>query len=254
MRFELDDIIIDDIIFHMENQDGDFLFDSQEGCVIDLSFNEFDDEIDIKDERYIDLPHWGSNDGYYLMEKYILSLKNPVVRQELSNALNRKKGVFRAFRDVIAQYPETEKLWFKYKDQEMKNEVIAWYNALREEWGLEPIGIEPEDNTSLVLEDFVFKETNDYSFTVETADSESAGTINAVLIDAVLHINNLNVKPEYRGLGIGKTLLAKMLEKADENNLDVTIDLPEETNFFSRSLLLENFKPCMQKFIRKDIK
>ena len=124
MRFELDNILIDDIIFHMENQDGDFVLDSQAGCVVDLFSNEYEDDPDTESERYIALPYWSSNDGYRLMEKFAGGLKNPVVRQELSNALNRNKGVFRAFRDVLEQYPETEKLWFNYKEREMKNEVI----------------------------------------------------------------------------------------------------------------------------------
>jgi hypothetical protein len=52
-------------------------------------------------------------------------------------------------------------------------------------------------------------------------------------------------------MGIGKTLLSKLLEKADTLNLDVTIDLPTDFEYFSRSLYLENFKPTMQRFIRK---
>jgi GNAT superfamily N-acetyltransferase len=236
----------------MENQDGDFLLDIQEAYVVDMFNNDYEEEPDFSDNsRFISLPEWNSSDGYRLMEKFAATIRNPVVRQELSDALNRNKGVFRAFRDVLEQYPEIEKSWFNYKEQKMKNEVICWYNALREEWGLEPIGIEPEDNSSLVLEDFVVKENGDYCLIAEIADGELAGTITASLNGEILHINNLEVKQEYQGMGIGKTLLAKLLEKADKQNLDVTIDLPEETGFFSRSLLLENFKPGMQRFIRK---
>jgi GNAT superfamily N-acetyltransferase len=39
----------------------------------------------------------------------------------------------------------------------MKREVIAWYNSLRETWGLELIGEEPEDIAGLALEDFRFR-------------------------------------------------------------------------------------------------
>lgn len=38
----------------------------------------------------------------------------------------------------------------------MKREVIRWYNALREEWGLELIGEEPEETDDLVQDDFRF--------------------------------------------------------------------------------------------------
>jgi len=256
MKFELDNILIDEIVFFMENQDGDFLFDLQELHVVDIHNNDYIDEPDYSDEqRFITLPSWDSNDGFRLMEKFTSGLKNPVVRQELSAALDRNKGVFRAFRDILRQYPETEKQWFNYKEQEMKNEVVNWYNALREEWGLQPIGFEPEDNSSLVLEDFVIRKgVNEYSLVSETASGDSAGCISADFDPenkTILHINYLEVNPNYRGMGLGKTLLAKLLEKADKNNLDVTIDLPAETDFFSRSLLLENFKPYTQRFIRK---
>jgi len=263
MRFELDNILIDEILFHMENQDGDFLFDTQERIIIDL-YNDLDDEeeddntkedVDYNSDRYISLPEWSSGDGYRLMERFAASLKNPVLREELSGALNRSRGVFRAFRDVLNQYPETEKQWFRYKEQEMKYGVIAWYNALREEWGLEPVGCEPEDNTSLVLEDFVIKEeikeNGVFCFIAQTSSGEFAGTANAVIDGGTLQINKLEVEAEYRGMGIAKTLLARMAEKADCEKLDVMIDLPSESNYFSRSLHLENFKPCMQRFIRK---
>ena len=249
MQFELDNTLIDDILFHMENQDGNFVLDCQKGIVVDTYNNE--DEPDWDDERFISLPKWDSAAGYRLMEKFAAGLKNPVARQELSNALNKNKGVFRAYRDILEQYPEIEKLWFNFKEQKMKNEVILWYNALREEWGLKPVGIEPEDDSSLVLEDFDIREEGKYNLKAHAANGDIAGTINADLNDGVLHINTLEVRAEYRGMGIGKTLLAKLLEKADVEKLDITIDIPADMDFFCRSLLLENFKCLTQRFIRK---
>ena len=245
MSFELDNILTDAILFYMENQGGDFVLDTYDVNVVkqEPDFND--------DERFIALPEWGSHDGYRLMEKFSAKLKNPLVRQELSAALNRNKGVFRFFRDVLNQYPEIEKQWFRYKEQQMKNVVIAWYNALREEWGLEPVGTEPEDNLSLVLEDFIFREEGEHCLIAEASNKEPAGNISAVMNGGTLHITTLEVRPEYRGMGVAKTLLSKLLEKADEQNLEVSIDLPAETDFFSRSLFLENFKPDMQRFIRK---
>ena len=69
--------------------------------------------------------------------------------------------------------------------------------------------------------------------------------------ESILHIDIFEVKSEYRGMGIGKTLLAKMLKKADAQGLDVQIDLPAESEFFARALLLEEFKPVMQRYVRK---
>jgi len=248
MRFELDNTLISDILFHMENQDGEFALDMQEGKVVS--------NIDLNDERYIELPEWEPKDGFRLMEKFVSGLKNPIARQELTDALNKNKGVFRAFRDVLIQYPEIEKMFHIHKKQKMKTEVINWYNALREEWGLEPIGAEPEDTSLLVLEDFVIKEEVlidpfGFIFYAETANGEYAGELNAFLDDGILYVNLFEVEEEYRAMGLGKTLLAKLLEKADAQKLDVSIDVPAETSFFARSLLLENFKPVKQTFVRK---
>jgi len=244
MGFELDNILINQILFHMENQEGVFVLDTRKNQIVNSA------DIDNNDKNYIALPGWSPKDGYRLMEKFTASLNNPVARQELTTALNQNKGVFRAFRDVLEHYPEIEKIWFKYKEQKLRSQIIAWYNSLREEWGLEPVGVEPEDTSSLVLEDFIFKE-NDFKITAENAEGEETGRISARLEDKTLYIENLEVAPEYRGLGLGKTLLAKLIEKADKQKLDVTIDIPNSADFFARSLLLENFKPAMQRFVRK---
>jgi len=288
MRFDLDNALTDEILFYMENQDGDFLLDTKEAIVVDIHNNDYEDKPDFNDdERFISLPEWSSNDGYRLMENFAVKLKNPIVRQELSAALNRNKGVFRSFRNVLEQYPETEKMWFNFKEQKMKDEILAWYNSMREEWGLEPLGVEPEDNSSLVLEDFIFREgkdsdienaaalhkicieekkddpsfavyekmnpfvfPGDVCFTAESASGEFSGFICAVKnTPSHLQIRLLEIKPEFRGLGLGKALLAKLLEKTQTCGFCITIDLPAGIEYFARSLHLENFKPSVQRFV-----
>jgi len=288
MRFELDNTLTDEILFYMENKDGNFLLDTKEAVVVDIHNNDYDEEPDFNDDkRFISLPAWTSNDGYRLMERFAAKLKNPIVRQELSDALNRNRGVFRSFRDVLEQYPETEKMWFSFKQQKMKDEVIAWYNSMREEWGLEPVGVEPEDNTSLVLEDFILREgkvsdfenadslhksctkeredktlcglyermnpfvfPGDICITAENPSGDFCGFISAVKDSGThLRICQLEVQSEYRGIGLGKTLLSKFIEKAENLKLTITIDLPKDSDFFSRTLYLENFKPFTQRFV-----
>ncbi|MCL2230356.1 MAG: UPF0158 family protein [Treponema sp.] len=266
MRFELDSVLMDQILFYMENQDGDFILDTREGTVIDIMNDNHDNKSTNKcdyndNDRFINIPKWRSNDGFRLMEKFASCVKNPVIRHELGEALNKNKGVFRAFRDVLEQYPESEKMWFNYKEKAMKDTVLLWYNALREQWGLLPIGPEPEDTTSLVLEDFVIREQescvtehegkNSIVFTAENEEGEIAGSIRGSVKDSRIHINEMEVKDEYQCLGLGKTLLSKFLQKADKLKFDVVIDLPVETEYFSRSLFLENFKLTVQRFTRK---
>jgi GNAT superfamily N-acetyltransferase len=305
MQFELTEALIDEILFFMEDQNGDFLLDTQEGIVLSTDDEIFEDDEADDDDRYISLPDWGPSDGFRLMEHFTAGLRNALVREELSAALDRGRGVFRAFKDILAQYPEAEKLWFSYKDREMKREVISWYNSLRESWGLELIGEEPEDIVGLVLEDFRFRQgtaqdndkaqelhhvcleeyndtynntyknmynhtydnesismskwlfPGDLCFVAETAGEEFAGYISAVRSNSaaqgseVLRICTLEVQAEYRGLGLGKALIAHLLEQADREKIScIIIDLPAGQEHFSRALLRENFKLGVQRYYR----
>jgi ribosomal protein S18 acetylase RimI-like enzyme len=304
MQFELTEALIDDILFAMEDQAGDFRLDTVEAAVTggldDLDFLDEDPDADHEADgedcsRYISLPEWDSSDGFRLMEHFAARLRNPIVRDELTSALSLGRGVFRAFKDTLARYPETEKLWFSFKDMEMKNEIIRWYNGLREEWGLEKIGMEPEETDDLVLEDFrirpllkedifqveelhnrcleeykntmvgtgvgisfdyVLKETQalrkqfiEDGLVAESRNGEVAGYISGEKTENVFVIQNLEVKPEFRGLGIGETLLTKLLESLDPKEIDqVLLDLPSGTEGFSRVLHRESFKPYMVRY------
>ena len=289
MQFELDSVLTDQILFYMEDQDGIFVLDTHERNVLSMDDDEYDKNAD--EDRYISLPDWGPSEGYRLMERFTAGLRNAMVREELSSALNSGRGVFRAFKNTLTQHPETEKTWYAWKDREMKREVISWYNALREIWGLELIGEEPEDISGLALEDFRFRngttedtafaeelhktcladftdtvngKTNtfinsewlfpgDISFIAETAGGEFAGYICAVCEDSntILRISALEVKPEFRGLGIGKTLITRLFEFADKKNLtNIIIDIPAGKEHFSKALLRESFKPCIQRYCR----
>jgi GNAT superfamily N-acetyltransferase len=288
MQFELNQALIDEILFFMEDQDGEFLLDTREGIVISTDGEEFAEE---EGDRYIGLPDWGPSNGFRLMERFTAGLHNALAREELSSALNRGRGVFRAFKDTLTGYPEIEKLWFDYKDREMKSEVLSWYNALRESWGLELIGEEPEDIAGLALEDFSFREgtaqdsaaaeelhrtcmgersgvtaifdgmgewvfPGDICFAAEAAGGDFAGYVSAVRTGAahsglILRICAVEVQAEYRGLGLGKALIARVLEQADNEKIPrVIIDLPAGQEHFSRALLREDFKPSVQRYCR----
>jgi len=315
MQFELTEALMDDILFAMEDQMGEFLLDTVEGevvCGVDgWDFAEVDlDEDDANGEpRYISLPDWESSNGFRLMEHFAAGLRNPIVREELTSALNLGKGVFRAFKDTLARYPEAEKLWFSFKENEMKKEIVRWYNGLREEWGLEKIGLEPEETHDLILEDFQirpfleedifpatelhrqcldeFKNTligDGASFSLdallrdcssqdrplcvspqpagntpdlpfkdglvaETKTGELAGYISVKKTERALYVQRLEVKAEFRGLGIGEALLSRLLESLDPEEIDqVLLDLPVGMESFSRVLHRESFKPYMTRY------
>ena len=289
MQFELTDALIDEILFSMEDQNEKFYLDTVEGVVI----REIEDDND--DERFISLPEWDSASGFRLMEHFITQLRNPIIREELSSSLGRGRGVFRAFKDTLGRHPEAEKLWFSFKEKEMKLGIKRWYNGLREGWGLEKIGAEPEETVDLVLEDFRFRafrkedmtgagelhrlcieeykkiaaetgrdssvsfptsgvlEFRDLSqpelsfeqaMIAETGCGEFSGYISGYKRDSVFYIQRLEVKTEYRGLGLGEALLIKFLESLDPDEVNqVLLDLPSRADGFSRVLLRESFKP-----------
>ena len=59
MTFELTKSLIEDIIFSMEDQDGEFALDASQGCVISLDsmLQSEIDELDENDSLY-SLPLW----------------------------------------------------------------------------------------------------------------------------------------------------------------------------------------------------
>lgn len=293
MLFDLTEALINQILFSMEDQEGEHVLDLRHGIVVDPETGEaFDDDTDGKEEegeRFMAIPEWSSADGFRLMERFAAGLRNPIVREELTAALDRGRGVFRAFKDVLSNRPEVERLWFSFKEKEMRRVILEWYNALREEWGLERIGEEPEETSDLVLEDFRFREgkaedeavernlhelclseayagdgaerievllaaiapalRNPWDFpvvgevVVETARGDFAGFALVVRDGTVLKLGALDVRAEYRGLGVGEELLARLLESLDRSDAQsLTIDLPIASEPFSRVLIREGFR------------
>jgi len=147
-QFELTGELMEQIIFAMENQKETFLLDSELPSIVSTEARE---KITGK---YYELPLWEPSDGYRLMEQFVLSLRNPVYREHLSSILHCGSGVFRKYKDALNQRPDIERLWFAFKEKEMKNRVSEWYNALRFEWGLDALDLEYNGDYSPVLTDF----------------------------------------------------------------------------------------------------
>ncbi|MFA6505286.1 MAG: UPF0158 family protein [Treponemataceae bacterium] len=275
MQFELTDALADQIVFAMEDQNGEFLLDARKGTIVEAdSVDEADKSAETEEaDVFYPIPDWQPSDGFRLMEGFAASLRNPIVRAELTGALDRGRGVFRAFKDVLTGHPEVERLWFAYKEKSMRQEVIDWYNSLRETWGLERIGEEPEDTEDLVLEDFRFRAAEfsdeevarelhelctpgaEYSVLPLIAENRlalvaetSRGELAAVAVSfrcgdeekAIV----LDVRPEYRGLGVGEKLLDRLIESIIRFGArSISIDLPVSADSFSHVLYREGFAP-----------
>ncbi len=160
MEFELTREITEEIIFSMEDQSNRFLYDSREGRCLPAAEAVQEKAAEVDGERFYAIPQWDSVSGYRMMDRFVLRLRNPVAREELRSALSSGYGVFRTFKNILKSHPEIEKLWHSFKDREMRAIVLEWYNGLRDFWGLERIGAEPEETEDILSNDFTFREAS----------------------------------------------------------------------------------------------
>jgi ribosomal protein S18 acetylase RimI-like enzyme len=155
MQFTLSPEITDQIIFAMENQTEKTVFDTEAKETLKESL--LPKPVDTG--RYVDIPEWNSFSGFQLMEKFVAGLRNPVYREALRNALSRGRGVFRQFKDVLKENREMERLWYSFKEKEMKRLVKEWYLSLSELWGCENLDGDLEfleETEDIIAEDFIF--------------------------------------------------------------------------------------------------
>jgi GNAT superfamily N-acetyltransferase len=285
MFFELTQALIDEILFCMEDQNTKFLLDTQESKLIDTELNDIKDGLNKEEQRFIEIPEWHSPDGFLIMEQFASSRRNSFVRDALTQSLERGKGVFRSFKDALNRYPETGKRWFIFKEQAMKRRIIQWYNGLRESWNMEKIGFEePEETQELILEDFAFRDrTPDDAVAIaalhriclkerphsaaHNREYDPSKVNNKIIVaEAMEHgiagytaIEEqdggyrliVEIQPEYRGLGLGSELCARMVNFLKDSGKagSVYIDVPIESDGFSKYLLRSSFKPTLTRYV-----
>lgn len=143
--FELSEKTVEEIIFAMEDQEN--------ASVVDLESGEILPAQDHKDGAFAATPTWSSREGYRLMEEFLATVRQPTARRELSTALGRGRGVFKAFKAALADFEELERAFRDFKTRAMRRRVSAWYDDLRESRGLEKLGPEPEETADLLASD-----------------------------------------------------------------------------------------------------
>jgi GNAT superfamily N-acetyltransferase len=202
--------------------------------------------------RYLPIPTWGPAEGFHLMERFVLKLRNPIFAEMLREALSSGQGVFRRFKDMLRKNREIERLWFAFKDKEMKQVVQQWYEAERELAGLERLAEEEEPPLELVASDFSIilgeprhvepalkldqkvagelgagpynrsdlpplLERRSLFLAAELTGGEFAGFVWAVEDgSSCLRLAQLAVRKHFRGIGLGTQLLRRLLLEARE--------------------------------------
>jgi len=86
-----------------------------------------------EENRYVRVPERSNAAAFESMAKFIGTVEDPVLAEELSAALNGK-GAFRRFKDVLVGHPKERKRWHGFNAKEMKKEIVGW---------LDSIGIQP---------------------------------------------------------------------------------------------------------------
>lgn len=160
MEFPLTENLLSQIIFAMEDQSHRFYIDRRKGVLVredELEAEERRSEdlpaqaeqaeqaaeepalLDGKpldgrgwQQRYAPVPVWSPAEGFHLMERFVLKLRNPIFAELLREALSSGQGVFRRFKDILKKNREIERLWFQFKEREMRRVVERWYEAERE--------------------------------------------------------------------------------------------------------------------------
>lgn len=159
MFFELTEKLVEDVIFAMENQNSLFVFDAEKGEITAVDSEIVVDDL-VEKEKGFTLPSWDSEDGFNLREEFVQTVTDAKIRTELRQVLTNGRGVFRNFKNVLKQYPQTDRQFYSFKEKKMRSVVYDWYNSLRESWGLESLNCDTDDFSDLTREDFQFSGYN----------------------------------------------------------------------------------------------
>lgn len=147
----------------MENQTARHLFDCERGLVVRAETVEPAaapplDETALwsPEERYHPLPAWTSADGFALMARFVDSVSDEALRRELSDVLSSRRGVFRAFKDVLMRTPTAAAAFDRFRRREMAAAAATWHAELAELRGLDvtELGHDDEEWADLAATEF----------------------------------------------------------------------------------------------------
>ena len=254
VQFELTPILLEEIVFAMEDLRHTRLLDTSRAALVSVA-----EGSGLEEGELVPLPDWTSADGYRLMEAFAASPAAESLRAALLEALGRGHGVFRAYKDVLSAEPVVLDRWHIFKRRALERRVWLWYNALREQWGLERMGDEPEETDDILLEDFCFLwrscpshgEGGPAVLEAQDPAGNTAGTISINTLSSSCRIAALHVEEAYRGMGLGTALLERALEELPEAcRASLEIEVPVSAGFFSRVLERCGFSPVSTRWAR----
>jgi hypothetical protein len=145
---------VEDIVMIMDNQErfeNHYYLDTEKGetlCIPDELMNAFGEgesceglpawelellpqakEIIAGSDRYEEIPIRYGHQAFDLMVEFAKGVTDQGLQKALYSALNGR-GAFRRFKDVLREYPEVEKQWFKFKAEKDREEVKGWLKSI----------------------------------------------------------------------------------------------------------------------------
>ena len=155
MMFELSATVLERIIFAMEDQTRSMLIDLETGELVPRDSA----TVPADSERLVSPPEWTPADGFKLMESFCTKVRNIETKHALMRALSHGKGVFKAFRTVLAASPEDDLQFREFKNATLRRYIESWVDDQRESMGLARLGPEPEEYPELIDEEFAIETT-----------------------------------------------------------------------------------------------
>ena len=258
----LTDQLLSEIIFGMENQDVDYVLDLKTGT---LYIPGSDDRNPPDGDDVVNLPPWTSSDGYEVMVAFTNACSDRELKKKLSSELSsRQKGVFRRFRDVLAEDPDVLNRWYDFKDRRMKSYIRSWF---RSQFSRNLDGLEEGDDVQEgeLLSDFEvchLKSLDNYcktlldsvcegnpvkrkifdafsakeAFVVKKDDSECGAIIFEVL-DNQACILHYEVEETFREMGLFSLMFDLFNREMERSGVDcVTIPFSRGSEFLKQSL------------------
>ena len=274
VKFDLVPEIVDRIVFAMEDQGADYSVDVETAEMVKDWGAHLGD-------RFVPIPPWRPIDGFQLMERFVPTLRNPIHRGRLRDALNSRGRVFRTFKDELRNIPSVEQLWYRFKMAEMRRIVTEWYELERRSRGLARLGPEPEETDDLVASEFAFGRAEapelEHVARLHGASLREASATRPLAVEAdpdalvmvargsrpgivgfiggvpergdTMWVGAIAVAPEFRGLGIGRALLSHFIDEAARGGFSsVEVELCDQEQDLEPLFVQQGFSPVAKTF------
>jgi len=139
----------EDLINALEDHSDSFAYflDLENGNIVMFSKDSFEEEFDEESDdeslnldgynreavesqpdRFISIEPIRSDESFNIMEDFTAALPDDLIKDRLNSALSKRKP-FRHFKDELYDFPEVQKEWYIFHEEEMKKIAREWLEA-----------------------------------------------------------------------------------------------------------------------------